>query len=336
MSKVDSELINIVSKLSSNWRLRRVLREVGIGRLYSRFRQLQKHSVRSALNLYIMRRRYLRRILDATPVPVGTGDIEVHMLLNHQRIYEGMWTLYSFIHFAQKECHIIVHDDGTLTPLDIEKLNKLFPGCKVISRSTADVIVLGYFKQHGLQRCLRLRQSLIFTLKLFDPFFFQNSRHFILLDSDVLFFAPPHEVVADFESSDQNMQLVDLYSLDNGYRYSLEPQELRVLLGKKCIERFNPGLLRASHNTVDFQRIEGFLQHPGFWTPDGGGDYYAELTLWAMEMTLSGAVPLPSTYAICSPNVGDSDVIFGHYCGGGYWADLYYTRGLPFLASHLL
>jgi hypothetical protein len=163
----------------------------------------------------------------------------------------------------------------------------------------------------------------VFSLKLIDPFFFSRSDTFLLLDSDVLFYRRPDTLLHALEQS------LPRFSPDNGYRYCLSERDLRSLLGQDCISRLNPGVLTATRASFDPNALERWLAHPGFWRTDGGPDYYAELTLWAMLTTLAGGQRLPDSYAICAPE--PHKFVTGHYCGGGYWAALFYTRGVPFI-----
>jgi len=260
-------------------RLKRLAHQLGLIRGYQRMRQLRSLTLKGALHMQMARRKYLRRVLQAQPVAADDGNIEVHMLLNQPRIFEGLWALYSFVHFAGQACRIVIHDDGSLGSREMADLHQVFPGCQIISRQTADSVVLGHFQDKSLERCAHLRKTLIFALKLFDPFFFSNSPRFVLLDSDVLFYSRPSELLAGLEETRENLSLPNLYSVDNGYRYCLDREELEVLLGQPCIEQFNPGLIRVNRDVLVLDRIERYLEHPSFWNEDGTGNYYTELTL---------------------------------------------------------
>ncbi len=317
--------------LKENFRY--ILRRLGVGRLLLRIQQLRVLTLRGATERYLARRRYLTCIQQAVPIPAGAGEVEVHMLLHHQRVYEGLWALYSFATLAERPCRMIIHDDGSLAHSDLKLLDRVFPGLRIIRRESADEALITYFRQRKLERCERFRRNLIFALKLFDPVFFAESDWFLLMDSDVLFYQKPVELFQDL--NDNSAESIDcLYSLDIASQYCLKEQEMTKVLGKACIERFNPGIVRVRRAAVDFGDIEHWLSRPGFWTKTGSGDYYAELTLWAMALTLAGAQPLPNSYAICAPN--PDGFTFGHYCGGGLSASLFYTRGIPYLKKLLL
>ena len=86
----------------------------------------------------------LPRIFKAHPMP-SSSELEVHMLLNHPRVSEGAWCLYSFAHFLAKPCCFIVHSDGSLDERDIKSLKLLFPGLRIVTCSEADTRVLDEF-----------------------------------------------------------------------------------------------------------------------------------------------------------------------------------------------
>lgn len=305
--------------------VRQLLRRSGVGKTLLKVRQLKNLGAKNWMALRRYKRQFLPQIAKAVPLKADSG-IDIHMLLHHDRIFDGCWALYSLAYFGELPCRIVIHDDGSLTSGDCSLLESLFLRCRIVRREEADKIVRGTFIKSGLKRCDEFREKLIFGLKLFDPFFFLEGESFILLDADVLIYRNPYELIE---------ATVPVYSLDNGPRYSLPDVELRKLLGRDCIPRFNPGVLRAWKSTIELARIEAYLAHPGFWKM-GKPDYYAELTLWAMELTMSGAKPLSNGYAICAASPEEREVVSGHYCGGDLDASLFYTRGLPYLAPTLL
>jgi hypothetical protein len=284
---------------------------------------LRAVTLRGAVTIARARTQLLPRILSAPPIPVRDGPLEVHMLLHHQRILEGIWALYSFAHFSRVGCQILVHSDGSLTDTDARHLQQVLPGVRMISRQEADQVVEPHLHELGLSRSIRFRRELVFGLKLFDPFFFGEQASFFLLDSDVLFFRRPAELLSEEPTS--------LYSPDNGFRYCLGPEVMQALLGGPCIAGFNPGVVRTRRTVLDLAFVEQCLERQEFWGSGTRPHYYAELTLWAMQLTIAGARPLPASYAITPPLDGPIPVS-GHYCGGGYPATWFYSQGLPRLA----
>jgi hypothetical protein len=304
--------------------VRRTARRLGLGRAIVKLLALRALTPSGALTLARTRPQYLRRILNVAPLEAGDGPIEVHMLLHHQRVFEGMWALYSFAHFSGVPCQMFVHSDGSLTSEDAACLQRVLPGLRVISRGDSDERVQTVLRKRRLVNCLRFRDSLVFALKLFDPFFYGDRSSFVLLDSDVLFFRRPDELLDEREEC--------RYSPDNGFRYCLSPDVLHALLGRECIDAFNPGVVRADRGVLDLERVEQYLERSEFWSTGSRPHYYAELTLWAMQLTLAGARQLPDTYAI-TPTLDGMLPVSGHFCGGGLPSTWFYSRALPRLAA---
>lgn len=311
-------------------------RKLGFAKAVNSVSRLRTQTVKGALKMYLAKRRYLTKILEAKPIPAGEGAIEVHMLLHHKRIYEGLWALYSFAYFCAQPCRIVVHSDGSLTDLDVGLLNRLFPQCKVIDRETADSVVMSYFRREGLVECAQLRTKFVHTLKLFDPFFFLENSSFILIDSDVLFFSCPQELINGIEATKDTSEIPNLYLTDLQDAYTLQPSDLTTLLGKDCIERVNVGVLRVHQDTLDFRRIEQDMQQIYSWYKEDKISYFIEQTLWAMELTrTNNTLPLPNTYVL-APSGEEPDLVSGHFCGGGYSTTMFYRAGLPRLAASFL
>src|SRR5882672_12559147 len=133
--------------------LRYALKRLGFGKLWLKIQQLRALTISGAIRLQFARRRYLPCITQAAPIPAGAGEIEVHMLLHHKRVYEGLWSLYSFASLTGRSCRIVIHDDGSLTPADLELLDRVFPGLRVIKRAFADEALITFFRQQKLEQC---------------------------------------------------------------------------------------------------------------------------------------------------------------------------------------
>jgi hypothetical protein len=307
---------------SDSWP-RRVARGAGLGRaaLAGRQRMIR---LRMAALTYHPSRKYLPLARTLAPVPTSEGGIEVHMLLHHARIYEGMWAVYSFSYFTGHACRFVIHDDGSLTSEYTHLLETVFPHCKLISRAAADAVVVPYLRQHNLLRCLAWRAERPVARKLIDVGLLATDPEYVIADSDVLFFARPSELVDNPSGSGQG-PIVPRYSLDIETCYCLPPDELTTILGRKCISACNVGVLRTS--APDLTRIDSYLAHPAFWE-----HWWGEQTLWAMDLTLRGAVALPPSY-VTAPETIPIDAVSLHCCGIPDSRILYYRQALPRIAS---
>jgi hypothetical protein len=135
---------------------RRMARGAGLGRAALSGRQRMMRLRMAALTAR-QSRTFLPLARTLRSVPPSHGGIEVHMLLQHGRLYEGIWGLYSFSYFANHRCRLVIHDDGSLSPDDTHPLESVFPHGKLISRAAADAVVVPHLQARGLLRCLEWR-----------------------------------------------------------------------------------------------------------------------------------------------------------------------------------
>lgn len=314
-------------------KIKMAARKLRLGNRVLRIRQFFQLSLVEHRRLNRARRVYLPQILQAPPLPCAADGLEVHMLLQSKRLLEGMWCYYSFVRFLPGGGCLVVHDDGSLTDGDVRHLQTVFPGCRVIRRPEADAVLNDYFTKHELPNCRRLRDTLVFGLKLFDLALFARGKRVLMLDSDVIFFKAGLELIQAWQEAGQVGRTY--YMLDITDAYSIDRRRIKQELGQECLVAFNPGAALIATGQVDFKRLESHLAHQGFWNANGTANYFAELTLWAMELARTNAQPLPRHYAIAPTSPGIDGLTCCHYCGGVRAAYLFYTDGLLKLWSQL-
>ncbi|HUR00476.1 MAG TPA: hypothetical protein VM166_13560 [Gemmatimonadaceae bacterium] len=316
--------------------LRETARRLGIGHGLLTLRHHAMLGVRGTLELRSARKSTLPEIRKAAPAKMPSASAtQVHMLLGHSRIDEALWSLLSLNHFADAPVGVVIHDDGTITADDAALLAEKLPGLRLISRAESDAVVEDKLFSMGLTKSVAFRKSLFFARKMFDPNVFARDASYVLIDSDVVFFSNPVDllgVAPTGKAADSRAR----YSVDNGYRYSLSEAEMSEMIGRKPTGPINAGVLRLNKTDLDFSRIERYLTHPGLFRENQIPDYYAEMTIYALELTIADAQPLPLSYAVAPPIPTDREFVAGHYCGGIMSAHMYYTRALPMLGRVLL
>ena len=254
------------------------------------------------------------------------------MLLHHLRIYEGLWSLYSFAYFANRPCRFVVHNDGTLTEKDLSYIHSLFPGTRVISRPEADERILTCLRERGLEASARLREQFVLALKLFDVSLFTESASFVFFDSDVLFYDTPVELLEGLEGRDAVVEpLISRSNIDENY--TLELDEMRALVGSSCFARVNSGIIRSPRTLPDLDHVERYLREPNMERPKRFS-WFREQTCWAMEVSRSGGRLLSNAYAVWGvPSTPGT--VAGHFAGPEAPAARLYTDALPYLAAKM-
>jgi hypothetical protein len=275
----------------------------------------------------------LPKIRTAPAIAAGNGPLEVHMLLQKARLWEGAWSLYSLLYYAGQPLRVVIHDDGTLDTNCADTLSGLFPGIRIIPRKVSDDVVNQTLKQQGLNHCLALRgTSYVHILKLLDPFFFCGTPAYIVLDSDILTFSQPTELL-DLGFGAADGITPHLYSPDCWDSLVLTPEAL-CAAGFPPVRGLNCGLVRIQRGGFCLEHVDQMIAKLNLLRRESI-HFFTEQTLYACEMGSHGAVRLdPERYTICGdPN--DGKIVTGHYCGDYYGKTRFYREGIPRLAKEL-
>ncbi len=257
--------------------------------------------------------RLWSRILDTKPVitePVRSGAcIEVHLLCSYLDYLSGIWALKSFYHFGGVAYPLVVHIQGRVPARVVNRLREHFPAARLIQQDEADRIVQQYLSEHGFTRLAAARRNSPFMLKLTDFAIFSEAQHLIMLDSDVLFFARPSELLINPESPVSR----SLFQRDAKSTYNIAEDEAQAEFGIHMASAVNTGIALLPRRNLDLGRCERYLAHPDVARPTG----WIEQTLHSLCASEQGAVDfLPDSYLVSlAPSGKVHGLVARHYAG---------------------
>ena len=259
-------------------------------------------------------------IYESRPIPCGdTRGYEVHILTCERDRTMAFWALKSFYHHLGERPPLVVHDDGSLTAESFRLFYEHFPGCTVIRADLADADARLRHALQSLPLCNLWRFHCEFQLakKLFD-FPSLSAEPFIVgIDSDILFFQEPVEILecsragTPFMSSDYQ----DAYEFD----------------ADGLIPRLNSGLFGMRKHDFDFRLVETLLESAVAASPACRFEFWQgwlEQTLLACLFSRSDGRRILdlSRYQISSMLIGDQ-TISQHFVKDGS-RSAFYTWGL--------
>lgn len=134
----------------------------------------------------------------------ATDDLEIHTLCSKRDLFLLAWSLRSFLYYSGLRPRIIIHNDGSIDKKYAGLIRSKFDNLKVLSKdevgqrikTVAPPIVNSY--REGSHPMM---------VKLIDIFYTANAANIMLMDSDILFFKEPQEIV-DFLKKDELKALV--------------------------------------------------------------------------------------------------------------------------------
>ncbi|HEU5119337.1 MAG TPA: hypothetical protein VFT74_22285 [Isosphaeraceae bacterium] len=268
----------------------------------------------------LKRRRYQRQILGTGPIrtlPVGESPVEIRTVTYRRDWINAIWAIKSFLHQAGVQYPVVFHDGGLLPGQDRELLRH-FPDAQVISRADGDARMLALLEERGKPHCAEMRRTHVMARKLFDLHLLSTAETVITIDSDVLFFRRPTDLIRP-----EGGWPVNLYNGDAGHWYTMELDDLEAKVGVRPPVFLNAGLAVVRRESIDLDRIEQWLSVPEMWQ---GDPWLLEQTLHALCSTVHGIALLPSTYLVSTEPGLPADLISKHY--PGFFRPLLYQEGM--------
>jgi hypothetical protein len=300
--------------------------------LFTKRAQTYVAAWRTARAIRAGERRLSARVEQTPPIRLGTmGEVEVRTLSGHGRVAETVAMLKALYRFVPHSWPALVHDDGTLDRSDVMRLTAHFPNIRVLSRVEADAIIGPELAARRLPRCLSLRESTVFGLKLFDLMYFAFGKRILYIDSDIVIERRPDTLLEALAAPDDEWK--DRYNQDVKSSYVWRSDAIRIHAGVEPLPMVNSGLLCLRIDSLDWELFEHCLELPerGWWV---------EQSLYAIYLAKRGAEPLPPEYDVCFRHAWEGEprtaclaerrrgraVVSQHYCGADPYRVLMYER----------
>ncbi len=271
-----------------------------------------------------MRRRIQRRILCTPPVDTDrTGNCEVRVLTWRRDWVNCLWALKTFYAHSPQPFALYIHDGGLLN-WQITELRKHFPSSFFVGSAKADEQTVEALKSRGHSLSVAYRRTNISTRKLFDFYLLSKAERIISIDSDIVFFKQPNELISPSTSSPTNA-----YNRDCMDWYSISCDEIQQVFGLTVPARVNSGLNTVWRESIRFDLIDQWLAYP----PLFDNRWVTEQTIHAMCSAIFGLSFLPETYMVGTSPGLLPDAICKHYPSDPrLWL---YREGMPIAWNEL-
>ncbi|HEY7087314.1 MAG TPA: hypothetical protein VH518_04445 [Tepidisphaeraceae bacterium] len=259
----------------------------------------------------VSRRRIAKSIvrLPASPAATVALPFSIHMLTCRRDLHMAICAAKAMNLVCEAALPWIFHDDGTLGTGDLRLLAEQFPGCAVLESGEADARMNKLLSDQPNLKQLRDRSPLM--KKLLDVPVFANRARFIYIDSDLLFFRRPSELL---ERASQKVG-GNLFNRDLANAYCFNPELVLRTCEIEIPQRINSGCYICDTDYCNVANLERWLgslvaAEPNFYI------HYAEQTLTAMAAGSSagGAHHLSEPYDVAYGKDVTSSIC-KHYVG---------------------
>ncbi|HEY5814257.1 MAG TPA: hypothetical protein VIT23_16580 [Terrimicrobiaceae bacterium] len=264
----------------------------------------------------------LHRRQQGAEVPVS-----VHMLVSSQTWDAGILAAISFEHFSGRRWPLFIHEDGSVSEVQRAVIERVLPGVRFVPRSEAEARMPAHLSGH--RKCLSNRNRHNLFLKFLDFPVYAPYDRFVVLDSDVIFFRRPSEILDWVDRQQEECW----FNEDTKEKYCIPRPRIERALRMKIWERVNTGICLMPKSAISLELSERLItafetkaHHPQFF----------EQTLYAvMASALNRGGMLPSTYNINWGYLKAPGSICRHYVGS-FKHDLLYIEGAPLLLALLV
>lgn len=257
------------------------------GAMLLQIRQKYGHGLRAAYWRDVARPRILRtRRVEQT----CSDSCEIHLLTCSSDWLNAIWTLKTFYWCSGREYRLCIHEDGSLTAEQRGMIQAHFPNARIVDRRAADARLVPLLSRRPRSESFRTSNPL--ALKVFDFAAFLECDRMLLLDSDILFFECPTELLRRI---DEPLYTKNSLNKDWAYGYTAELDRWRGRLEFDLPAMINSGLGLLHKDSLQFDWFEDFLGLPEIL----GHHHQIEQTIIALCSAKHGFEFLPSEYNVC-------------------------------------
>lgn len=278
------------------------------------------------------RRKAIQSEISALPVVECAPQSSLHlrMLCGHAQVDMGILATWSILRFLPP-CCVTILSDGSLTTESEERWRRVLDGVRFVSKTEADELV-AHRTETTYPNVWRLRNTAFMNRKLVDVHCVGPSSALVLMDSDVLCFQQPDEVLRLAEQS----TVPYAWARDMIYAYPKPMETLHEIFELEFPSHVNAGfMLLPNWSDEAFTFLENLIERI---LRDGRiplDHFWMEQALYAACSTLRPTSrPLSSGYATGRGRTTSSDVV-RHYVGVRLVRPRFWLEGAPRLLDGL-
>lgn len=252
-----------------------------------------------------------------TPVQNYDDGLPVHFLTGKNYLYQTLFCIHSLTKVASEKFKFILVDDGSFDKAMIAQIEKQLPGSKIVTKKNIANNLDKYLPE-STYPCLRQKRKIYPHLKkLTDIHTIPGDNWKLVMDSDMLFWKRPMEVISWYKNPTQ-----PVYMLDCTESYGYSKQLMQELSGNPIPDLLNVGIIGQKSADIDWIKLENWIKT---LEEKEGTSYYLEQALTAMLIGNKKSIILNADlYKVNPVIINDSTPVLHHYVDLS--KKIYYTK----------
>ncbi|OOQ58079.1 glycosyltransferase family A protein [Mucilaginibacter pedocola] len=227
------------------------------------------------------------------PILSHPEGLPLYFLTGKNYLYQTLFCIQSLARVSSTRFRFILVDDGSFDETLMQQVNKSLPGAEVVTQTQIAENLQNALPQDRYPFLHHKREVYPHIKKLTDIHTIPGNSWKLVLDSDMLFWHSPVEMIKWLKSPEGPLNMLDCTP---SYGYSTVLMEL--LCGEQIQPMLNVGAIGLNSNAINWDNLE----HWGKTLEEKeGASYYLEQALSAMLIGNKPATILNATDYIVNP-----------------------------------
>jgi len=291
-SKVIQKLINVLYRYPKSWYTR--IRNFGGLMNYQRMLKSQK----------LMRKAYMQ----VNEMVSYKDGLTIYFLTGKNYIDQTVFCIASLTNVSNEKFNFILIDDGSFDNYLIDLISSKIKDITIIRKNELDSVLSHKFPENRYPFLNQKRREYAHIKKLLDVHSINREDWKLVLDSDMLFWKEPTEIIEWLKNPETPIHMIDCIEA-YGYTKTL----IDELAATTVQNKINVGVIGLNSNKLNWDKIESWIMQ---LESTEGKSYYLEQALTAMIIGDQDAIKLNTRDYIVSPsknNVIHETGILHHY-----------------------
>lgn len=241
------------------------------------------------------------------PVPSFANGLPVFFLTGQQYLHQTLFCIRSLSRVTATKFQFTIVDDGTFDAALLTRIKRQLPGAKVIMHDAINRNLNALLPETAYPHLRARREAYPHLRKLTDIHTIPAPEWKLVLDSDMLFWQEPVELLNWLDNPHQPVHMVDC---EESYGYTKEL--MRTLAADDIPAKLNVGIAGLSSKSIDWKKVDEWIEA---LEQAQGTSYYLEQALTAMLVGSKPCKVLDADKYEVNPAVASSTnkVVLQHY-----------------------
>lgn len=251
-------------------------------------------------------RQMMEAALQLPPVECYAQGLPVYFLTGKNYLYQTLFCIRSLVKFSTERFQFVLVDDGSFDHKLVAQIQKQLPGCTIVMQDEVDRNLQQLLPQQQYPHIYQKREVYPHLKKLTDIHILPGTGLKLVLDSDMLFWDNPDEIIQWLKNPRQPIHMVDCVE---SYGYS--KQLMEQLSGHAIPSLLNVGAIGLNSTAINWRAVDTWIH---LLEETEGSSYYLEQALTAMLIGEQRSIILDKDKYKVNPNPGDAkSPVLHHY-----------------------